>query len=297
MWRLADLRRPLESLGLARRPLRQYDVAEWHLVCAVGLPGSEELDIDRSLGRIDEYTRAVVELTRRNYWRFSESPESYRNSEAYFCTLYLVSVLWEVCGLQYHPKWYDLRPETDRGSSGFGADSRDQFLHGITDGPGGTCGTIPFLIAAIGRRLKYPLYVVKAKNHLFVRWSDPHGCWRGLLGDSPSRAIRFNIEATNPGLQTPSDDFYRDWPKPIHPYLIECGAYLSPLMPPEEIAVSLVARATCLRKAGGFDEDLEYRRWIAALAPHDPEKRESFEWLEQRASERRPILSRSLMGR
>ncbi|MGC1274208.1 MAG: hypothetical protein WBC44_10915 [Planctomycetaceae bacterium] len=208
-----------------------------------------------------------------------------------------MTVLWKVCGLRYHPKWHDLRPEHDLIDSGFGADSRDQFLHGITDGPGGTCGTIPFLIAAIGRRLKYPLYVVKAKNHLFARWSDPHGLWRGLSGVSPSRPTRFNVEATNPGLQTPSDDEYREWPKPIHPYLIECGAYLSPLMPPEEIAESLSARSACLGKAGRVDEDLECRRWAAALAPHNPVKLECFEWLERKAAERRPIVSRSLVGR
>ena len=290
MWRLADLRKPLESLGLTSRPLVRYDVAEWHLACAVGLPGSEDLDIDRSLARIDEYARTVSELTRRNRRKLEESPEDYRGCEAYFCALYLVSALWKVFGLRYHPKWYDLKPE-DGMDNDFGADSRDQFLHGITDGPGGTCGTIPLLVAAVGRRLNYPLYVVKAKNHLFARWSDPYGRWRGLLGESPSRPTRFNVEATNPGLQTPSDDVYRDWPRPIHPYLIECGAYLSPLMPPEEIAVSLAARATCLGKAGGFDEDLDYRRWIAALAPHDPEKRESLEWLERRASERRSTYS------
>src|SRR5690606_8097737 len=101
---------------------------------------------------------------------------------------------------------------------------------------------------------------VKAKNHLFVRWSDPEGLWRGLFGASPFRPTRFNIEATNPGLQTPPDDRYRVWPKPIHPSLIECGAYLSPLMPPEEIAESLSARSACLRQAGRLGEDFACRR-------------------------------------
>ena len=45
---------------------------------------------------------------------------------------------------------------------------------------------MPILYIAIGRRLGYPLKLVHAHGHDFVRWDEPGG-------------ERFNIDATSPG--------------------------------------------------------------------------------------------------
>jgi hypothetical protein len=73
-------------------------------------------------------------------------------------------------------------------------DSRDDFLHGIIAGRGGTCASLPVLYAAVGRRLGYPLKLVRTTQHLFLRWDDPGG-------------ERFNVEISNAGgIDTPPDD-------------------------------------------------------------------------------------------
>ena len=65
-------------------------------------------------------------------------------------------------------------------------DSRNLFVHGILGGHGGTCVTMPVLYIAVGRRLGYPLYLARAREHLFARWEQPEG-------------ERFNVECTCPG--------------------------------------------------------------------------------------------------
>lgn len=47
----------------------------------------------------------------------------------------------------------------------------------------GTCSSLPPLYVAIGRRLGYPLKLVKSFAHLFARWDNGAG-------------ERFNIECT-----------------------------------------------------------------------------------------------------
>jgi hypothetical protein len=49
------------------------------------------------------------------------------------------------------------------------------FLHGLTQGRGGTCLSMPVAYVAVGRRLGYPLKLVTAKGHLFARWESLDG--------------------------------------------------------------------------------------------------------------------------
>ena len=94
-------------------------------------------------------------------------------------------VLYEDYGVRYNPKWIT-SPEATPADDHFFADSRDILLHGLV-GPQhlGTCSSMPILYLALGRRLDYPLKLVKAKGHLFMRW------------DSPSE--KFDLDATGKG--------------------------------------------------------------------------------------------------
>ncbi|MCA9091439.1 MAG: hypothetical protein KDA90_22720 [Planctomycetaceae bacterium] len=284
MWRLSDLRRPYVSLGLNHRSLVEYDIARWHLACAEGLAGSENLDVDRVLRQIDQWTEIVRQTTEDNFWKYEAYRDFYNHSEPYFRILHLVSTLWTKCDLIYMPQWRNLSPDDKKASAGFLADSRDGFLHGITNGPGGTCGTIPFLVVSIGRRLGYPLYIVKAMSHLFARWSDPFGRWKGVSRGFEPQPYILNIEATNGGLHTPPDSEYFDWPKPLRPELVYAGAYMKPLMPPEEISESLMARSVCLRQNGHLHDAEKTLTWAVELAPHNPLRRAHLEKIRSESS-------------
>ena len=156
-----------------------------NLLCAEGLPGAEQLNVAECLATLDKWAQHIKAETDRNYHLFKEDPATYSNSEAFYKMLMLAVVLYEDYGVRYNPKRIT-SPEATTSDDHFFADSRDILLHGLV-GPQhlGTCSSMPILYLALGRRLDYPLKLVKAKGHLFMRW------------DSPSE--KFDMDATGKG--------------------------------------------------------------------------------------------------
>lgn len=79
-WTLSGL------LALKSHLMEQMDIGLMNLLCAEGLRGSENLDLDKSLERLDEMTTHVRQETDRNMHRFRSNPEEYENSEPYYRT-------------------------------------------------------------------------------------------------------------------------------------------------------------------------------------------------------------------
>lgn len=59
---------PANEISLS--PASSGDIAEWNLICAQALPGSQTLDIDGALARLDGMAHHVDCEIRRNYHRF-----------------------------------------------------------------------------------------------------------------------------------------------------------------------------------------------------------------------------------
>ena len=181
-WTLAAL------LALKPHQIEDSDIAVTNLLCAEGLRGSENLDLDKSLNRLDEMAKRVRLETDRNMHRFRSNPAEYENSEPYYRMLMLVTVLQQDFGIIYNPDRVTPVGVFEPNDKFF-ADSRDVFIHGLTrETKSGTCSSLPAFYIAVGRRLKYPLSLVSAKNHLFVRWED--------------QETRLNIEAAAVGMNT-----------------------------------------------------------------------------------------------
>ncbi|HUT89162.1 MAG TPA: hypothetical protein VMY37_06685 [Thermoguttaceae bacterium] len=241
--------------------LDKTDVALLNLICAVDLPGAEDLDIPGLLGTLDEWADLIRLETDRNYYEFVDAPGMFNNSQAYFCVLYMITVLQRKCGVRYNPKWTSITPDRPVPRD-FGRDAGDLFIHAIIDGPGGTCGSLPVLYAAVGRRLGYPLKIVKAHQHLFLRWDDP----KGKHWFHPDR---FNIEATGPGIHCLPEDHYRTWPHKIPAEDIEAGIFLKSLTPGEELAEFVATRGYCILSNGRLRDAIETYRFAVKLAPHN----------------------------
>ena len=242
----------------------RLDVGALNLICASGLPGSETLDVGKSLDWLDDAARQAEFQIRRHWYRFVDSPETYHNSPGYFCCYYLLQVLQVEFGVKYNParikdpKFQDVRcinPDFK--------DSRDLFIHGIIDGPGGTCGSMPIIYVAVGRRLGYPLKLVETKCHLFFRWEDPEGKRFGF-------PEQLNIEGAGEGIHLYPDEHYRKWPEPWSKADIEGDYYLKSQTPSQELAGFLVTRGECLADHGRIEETIQCYRWACALAPNDP---------------------------
>jgi len=242
--------------------LATLDIAALNLMCAAGLPGAENLDPDRYCAWLDNAARQVEFQTRRHWYRFRDSPKTYHVSPGYFCCSFLLQTLQEDFKVRYNPakardpNFQDLKCHPDF------RDSRDQFIHGIIDGPGGTCASMPVLYVAVGRRLGYPLKLVETRGHLFIRWDDPSG----KRFHAPEI---LNIDGAGEGMAMYPDAHYREWPEKWTAADEEGGWFLKSLTPREELAAFLVMRAACLEDNGRRNEAVQACVWARDLAPHD----------------------------
>ena len=213
-------------LPLSNAELAQQDIAAVNLACAVGLPGTETIEIPAALKLLDRWAERVFDLTQRSPW-FLQNPAKYDNSFNLFRIHVLFSVLSREFGFYYSPNCI---PEN--------ATPRpiDTFIHGLLQGSGGNCASLPVIFIAVGRRLGYPLKLVKAKLHYFARWDEPEG-------------ERFNIEVSQRqgSFDCYSDDHYRNWPHPIAPEREAEGSFLISLSPWQELAAFLNERGFCWR--------------------------------------------------
>jgi hypothetical protein len=203
--------------------LQTCDVAEVNLQAAVGLPGTERLDVGACRRRLDEWAEQVRHATLQWWPKFVAAPDQFDASAARFRMIAMITVLQRDLGVRYDPTVitgpYDAR------------DARRCFIHGPLFGHGGTCSSLPVLYLAVGRRLDYPLRLVAARDHLFVRWDEP--------------GERFNIECTSFGFVPRSDDHYRRWPLSLSDEQIQSHRYLVNMTPREELATFLSQRGHC----------------------------------------------------
>jgi len=218
-------------LALSPAELEHCDIARMNLLCAEALPGAENLNVAECLATLDQWAQHIKAETDRNHRHFKEDPATYSNSEAFYKMLMMSVVLYEDYGVRYNPKLIT-SPEATAADDHFFADSRDILIHGLV-GPQhlGTCSSMPILYIALGRRLDYPLKLVKAKGHLFMRW------------DSPTE--KFDMDATGKGLDMESDEFYKKWPFPLSEADIQAEDYLKSLTAIEELSVFLSIRRQC----------------------------------------------------
>src|SRR5262245_19403740 len=121
--------------------------------------------------------------------------------------MWLVTVLQRDLGVHYWQESIDLDDHE------FFSRSENLFIHGIIQGKGGTCASLPVMYTAVGRRLGYPLKVASCKKHQFVRWEGSDG-------------QLFNIESTSRGFISWADDHYLRWPVEMTPEEVKRYGFL-----------------------------------------------------------------------
>jgi hypothetical protein len=240
--------------------LASYDVALVNLACAAGLPGSERIDVEGCVRRLDLAARVVAQYTEHYLPDFRKRPQDYQNSEAYYRALALITVLQRDLGIRYNP---------DKTSEDAKFDLEDTFAHGVLTGKGGTCASLPVVYVAVGRRLGYPMRLVDAPCHLLCRWDEPGG-------------ERFNIEATNLGMNTPSDNYYREGRYPLSAGQQAASRFLQSQTPREELAGFLAQRGYRWLDHARYKEAAESFIWASARAPdHKPHAQSAVETLDR----------------
>lgn len=232
-----------ELTALSSDKIEQVDIALMNLLCAEGLPGSENINIDECLSVLDQWAELVKQSEQKYSSQFFQNRQRYDNSYAKFQAVNLGLTLKEDLKCGYNQELVKSGAMEDIRSTRFFRNSNDLFLHGFVDKRTGSCSSLPVLMVAIGRRCGYPLYLVTCKGHLFCRWDDG--------------TERFNIETACPGVDSKPDAHYKQWPYPSSESEIRTEGYLQNLTPKQELAVFAQLRASCLQESHRLDESLE----------------------------------------
>ncbi|QNN24725.1 hypothetical protein HED60_21425 [Planctomycetales bacterium ZRK34] len=152
-----------DLLDLQPDDIGRCDPARLNLLCATGLPGAEDLDVDACLERLDAWSAWIAQQTAAERSYFDGHATEYNHSEPYWRIIVLTTVLQLHFGVQYEPRLLDWNRWDWK-------DSRDVLLHGVLGSRRtGSCPSLPVLIIAIGRRLGYPMFQVHAPCHVFSR--------------------------------------------------------------------------------------------------------------------------------
>ncbi len=264
-----------ELLALPADQLETVDVAVMNLLCAEGLRGAENLDVQSALDTLDAWARHVSSETLRNFHRFAANPKEYGHSLAHYRMMMLVTVLQQDFGTIYNPERAlpQLRGEREP-SDVFFADSKDVFLHGLLSGKHvGTCSSLPVLFVAVAQRLGYPVTLAAATGHFYVRYEDG--------------GEHLNIEATSVGFSTYPDEHYRRWPFPLSDEEVRTYGLLRPMNKRQMLGSFLTIRANTLTSMKRFDEAAAAWAQAARLLPETPALNRIVERTRQRAKHER----------
>ncbi len=255
----------------AEEELARCDVAECQLACAAGLPGAEKIDVAKCLDWLDRAAKGVAEYTATRMPRYDEDPAVYDKSRNKFRVICLIRYLVGACGLRYNP-------------AKIPSDApflvEDTFIHGALFGEGGSCASLPVVYTAVGRRLGYPLKLVASPHHLFCRWDEP--------------GERFNIEASDCGINTPPDDHYRTGPYAMPPDAERKRRYLVSLTRRMEVAEFLAERAIHWRNVDNYKKATESYLWADALEPEN--RAWAFSALHSMDDWRKQLIARTPVG-
>jgi heme/copper-type cytochrome/quinol oxidase subunit 2 len=225
-----------ELCSLDTNALAHCDIALMNLLCTEGLRGTENLNLSNCLTTLDRMAAHVKFETDRHLYKFFNNKAEFNNSEGYYRVMMMATVLQQDWGIHYNPDHIQQPGQSLESNNEFFANSQDVFIHGLLRrGGAGTCSSMPVFYVAVGRRLGYPLKLVKAKGHLFARWVDGHNS--------------FNIEGTTVGFGSYDDDHYRNWPIPFTAEEEQAEGYLKPLTPSQELSVFLSIRGMVLDAA------------------------------------------------
>ncbi|MFH1023101.1 MAG: hypothetical protein V1809_06905 [Planctomycetota bacterium] len=243
-----DARSLDDLLKMSPEQLARVDIARMNLLCAIGLPGAENIDINRFLAMLDDWAARVEFVTARHLYRAHDPryADHYRHSENYLRAEFVLQVLQEDFGVHYN---------LERVKNFDFSKSKDLFIHGLVADPnGGTCASMPVIYVAVGRRLGYPFKLVATKAHLFARWDDGQE--------------RFNIEGTH-GFSSYPDEYYKSWPMNNTEAEIKTNRYLISLSSVEELAGFVADRGHCLLYNGRKKQAIEMYTIAHRLVPQD----------------------------
>jgi hypothetical protein len=237
------------------------DIAVINLACARGLSRADEANFPRYVTILDTMADAVRKHTERSWRLFKIKPAQFDNSENVYRMLMMEHVLRVSFGVKYDPKVSD---ETNNGKNYGGwraTDSTEIFIHGVlSEKRTGTCSSLPTFSISVGRRLGYPLKLIRVPNHTLFRWDDGTEV--------------FNVQHTFAGSEIMTDEYFQKWPEPWNAEMYALNArtkvWLHSMTPKQEVSKFLCNRALLLRDEKRFKEALQALDAAERFDPGNP---------------------------
>lgn len=243
-----------ELIILSDEEIENFDIARMNLLCAKGLPGSEDLDIEACIQKLDRWADHIKYREQQSLPAFFKYREKYQNSIALFKGAYLGFAIQDDFQCDYNMELYESGAMDDRTSTRFFHDSSDIFINGLITEQKGTCSSIPVLMVILGRRCDYPFYLVQCGGHMFSRWDDG--------------TERFNFDITNnKGVKMEADDYYMNFPRSISEKEIAEESLMRNLTNKEMLGVFASLRAVCLQEHRHYDEAIFCERFSSTIFP------------------------------
>jgi len=200
-----------------------------NIAVARGIPGLEKLDYDTYRKTVDSWTDRFRRWLPTVEHAFAQAPAKYENDLNFFRLGMLAQFLDKQIGIAYVE---EQKQAQNRGAKDVRyTDPGHLLVHGLIDTKRGTCGTMPTLHVAIGRRLGWPVALACANSHYVCRYDD-------------GKTVH-NIEATDTGrggFAAGSDDDYMK-SEGISRRAVAVGSDLRKLSAREMLGVFIQARA------------------------------------------------------
>ena len=225
----ASHRSVAQLIALSDAELEKVDIVEMNIAVAREIPGLEKLDCAAYRKIVDGWTDQFRRWLPTTEHAFRQAPEKYKNDINFFRLGMLAQFLDQQVGVAYVEQQ---KADQKRGVKGvWYTNPGHLLLHGLIDTKRGTCGTMPALHVAVGRRLGWPVALACAKSHYVCRYDD-------------GKAV-YNIEATDTGrggFAAGSDSDYMA-SEGISRKAVACGSDLRKLTAREMLGVFVQARA------------------------------------------------------
>src|SRR5262249_29710671 len=129
------------NLAFPEKRLERADVVCLNLAVARGIPGLEDLEVDKYVRTVDQWTDQFRSQLQQLERQFQHTPRKWKNDIRFFRVGMVQGFLGNVIGVRYieEQKYAEAVYYTDPGQL---------FLHGLIDSKQGTCGNMAALHVA-----------------------------------------------------------------------------------------------------------------------------------------------------
>lgn len=223
-----------QIIALPDEQLERTDILEMSIAVAREIPGLENLQYPKYKRILDGWTDDFRRWLPPMEYAFHQAPQTYKNDIHFFRLGMLAQFLDQEIGIAYVEEQKRAQVQGSRQGRVVEVRYTDPghlLLHGLIDTKRGTCGTMPTLHVAMGRRLGWPVSLACVRSHYVCRYDDGN--------------VVYNIEATDTGrggFAEGGDKEYME-KEGVSNLAVACGSDLRKLSAREMLGIFIAARA------------------------------------------------------